>query len=99
MEHLIQRAVLLCKDGVIRVEDLPFLSAGQRAGDLDERTPFSPLAQPAEGAEEKQQLLAALQATRWRVYGVHGAAALLGMHPEKLRYRLQKYGLRRPKKS
>ncbi|MDE2807232.1 MAG: hypothetical protein OXN90_02335 [Gemmatimonadota bacterium] len=40
----------------------------------------------------------ALQATHWRIYGVHGAAALLGMHPEKLRYRMQKYGLRRPKK-
>ena len=86
LEHLIQRAVLLCKEGVIRVEDLPFLPAGQRAGDPDERKPFAPLAQPAEGAEEKQQLLAALQVTNWIIYGVHGAAALLGMHPEKLRY-------------
>ena len=53
---------------------------------------------PTEAVDEKQQILAALQATHWRVSGVHGAAALLGMHPEKLRYRMQKYGLRRPKK-
>ena len=52
----------------------------------------------SEGLDEKQQLVEALQATHWRIYGVHGAAALLGMHPEKLRYRMQKYGLQRPKK-
>ena len=98
LEHLIQRAVLLCKDGVIRVEDLSFLLVEQRVGDTDARKPFSPLAQPAEGEDEKQQIVEALQATHWRISGVHGAAALLGMHPEKLRYRMQKYGLRRPKK-
>ena len=99
LEHLIQRAVLLCKDGVIRVEDLPFLLVGQRAGDTDARKPFSPLAQSAEGEDEKQQLVEALQATNWMIYGERGAARLLGMNPEKLRYRMQKYGLRRPKKS
>ena len=99
LEHLIQRAVLLCKDGVIRVEDLPFLLVGQRAGDTDARKPFSPLAQSAEGEDEKQQLVEALQATNWMIYGERGAASLLGMNPEKLRYRMQKYGLRRPKKS
>ena len=99
LEHLIQRAVLLCKDGVIRVEDLPFLLVGQRAGDTDARKPFSPLAQSAEGEDEQQQLVEALQATNWMIYGERGAARLLGMNPEKLRYRMQKYGLRRPKKS
>ena len=98
LEHLIQRAVLLCKDGVIRVEDLPFLLVGQRTGDTDEKKPFSPLAQPAEGEEEKQQLLAALQAANWIIYGDWGAARLLGMNPERLRSRMRKYGLRKPKK-
>ena len=65
--------------------------AERRTEDADETTP------PAEAVDEKQQILKALQATHWRVSGVHGAAALLGMHPEKLRYRMQKYGLRRPK--
>ena len=103
LEHVIHRAVLLCKDGVMRVEDasLPSVAppagegerplAERRTGDADEATP------PAEAVDEKQQILKALQATHWRVSGVHGAAALLGMHPEKLRYRMQKYGLRRPK--
>ena len=75
--------VLLAGDG-----ELP--PADRRTGDADE-------APPAEGMDEKQQIVEALQATHWRIYGVHGAAVLLGMHPEKLRYRMQKYGLRRPK--
>ena len=104
LEHVIQRAVLLCKGGVMRVEDLSLSSvappagdgelppAERRTGDADEAPP------PAKDVDEKQQIVEALQATHWRIYGVHGAAALLGMHPEKLRYRMQKYGLRRPKK-
>ena len=98
LEHLIQRAVLLCKGGVIRVDDLPFLTVGQRTGDTDVKKSFSPLAQPAEGEEEKQQLLAALQAANWIIYGDWGAARLLGMNPERLRSRMRKYGLRKPKK-
>ena len=52
-----------------------------------------------EGLDEKQQLVKALQATNWMIYGERGAARLLGMSPEKLRYRMRKYGLRRPKTS
>lgn len=46
---------------------------------------------------EKRQILAALQVTNWRIYGPRGAAQLLGISPEKLRYRMRKYGLKRPK--
>ena len=103
LEHLIHRAVLLCEGGVIRAGDVPLPSVAPPVGDgehppAERRTGDADEAPPVEEVEEKQQILAALQATHWRVYGVHGAAALLGMHPEKLRYRMQKYGLRRPKK-
>ena len=100
LEHLIQRAVLLCKGGVVRVEDVSLPSVAPPAGDGEHpsATGDADEAMSAKAVDEKQQILAALQATYWRVYGAHGAAALLGMHPEKLRYRMQKYGLRRPKK-
>ena len=94
LEHLIHRAVLLCEGGVIRVGDLLLPSVARRAGDA-----VSPAPAAGEGLDEKQQLVAALQATNWMIYGERGAAHLLGMNPEKLRYRMQKYGLRRPKKS
>ncbi|MXW78531.1 MAG: Fis family transcriptional regulator, partial [Gemmatimonadetes bacterium] len=92
-EHLINRAVLLCEDGVIRVGDLLLPSVGRQAGDA---VPSAPAA--GEGLDEKQQLVEALQATNWMIYGERGAARLLGMNPEKLRYRMRKYGLRRPKR-
>ena len=94
LEHLINRAVLLCEDGVIRVGDLLLPSVGRRAGD-----PVPPAPAAGEDLDEKQQLVEALQATNWMIYGERGAANLLGMNPEKLRYRMRKYGLRRPKKS
>ncbi|MCY3664780.1 MAG: sigma 54-interacting transcriptional regulator [Gemmatimonadetes bacterium] len=93
LEHLINRAVLLCEDGVIRVGDLLLPSVGRRAGDAGPPAPAA-----GEGLDEKQQLVEALQATNWMIYGERGAARLLGMNPEKLRYRMRKYGLSRPKK-
>ncbi len=54
----------------------------------------------AEAAQaEQQQIEEALQATKGRIYGEHGAAQLLGIGPEKLRYYMRKYGVERPKKS
>ena len=97
LEHVIQRAVLLCKDGVMRVEDVALPSVALPAGDGEHPSAERRTGDADEEVDEKQQILEALQATHWRVSGVHGAAALLGMHPEKLRYRMQKYGLRRPK--
>ena len=49
--------------------------------------------------DEKQLIIAALQATKGRIYGARGAARLLGMHPERLRSRMRVHGLQRPKKS
>ena len=88
LEHVIQRAVVLCEDDVIQVADVPLEPLASAA--------------PIEGAEiedEKQQIVAALLATNWRIYGERGAAHLLGMHPERLRSRMRVYGLQRPKKS
>ena len=103
LEHVIHRAVLLCKDGVMRVADLSLSSVAPPAGDgehppAERPTGAADEAPPAEGTDEKQQIVAALQATNWMVYGERGAAKVLDMHPEKLRYRIKKYGLRRPSK-
>ena len=107
LEHVMQRAVLLCAGDVLRVKDVSFSSVAPSAGAdprpaAEQRTGEAVEAPPAEGAEiegEKQQLVAALQETNWRVYGERGAAHLLGMHPEKLRSRMRVYGLQRPKHS
>ena len=56
LEHLIQRAVLLCKGGVMRVEDLSPPSVGRRVGELssaERRTGDADQATPAEGVGRK----------------------------------------------
>ena len=93
LEHLIHRAVLLCEGGVIRVGDLLLPSVGRRVEEAVQPAPAV-----GEGLDEKQQLVAALQATNWMIYGERGAAHLLGMNPERLRSRMRYYGLGRPKK-
>ena len=94
LEHIIQQAVVLGDRDVIQVADVPLQAT--------EAEPALPVEQgfdgDAEEEDEKQRILAALQATNWRVYGPWGAARLLGMGPEKLRYRMRKHGLQRPKK-
>ena len=94
LEHLIHRAVLLCEGGVIRVGDLLLPSVARHSRDA-----VPPALAAGEGLDEKQQLVEALQATNWMIYGERGAAHLLGMNPERLRSRMRYYGLRRPKKS
>jgi transcriptional regulator with GAF, ATPase, and Fis domain len=45
---------------------------------------------------EKQHILKVLAHTGHRIAGAAGAAAVLGMHPNTLRHRLKKLGIRRP---
>jgi transcriptional regulator with GAF, ATPase, and Fis domain len=45
---------------------------------------------------ERQNLLLALEKTRWRIYGSGGAAELLGIKPSTLSSRLKKLGLKKP---
>ncbi len=92
LEHLIRRAVVLCRGEVIQVEDVP-LAAEDEAKD----GPFAPPVE-AKFKGEKQQIVEALQVSEGRIYGERGAARLLGMNPERLRSRMRVFGLQRPKK-
>jgi len=44
---------------------------------------------------EQENILAALEQARWKVYGAGGAAELLGLHPTTLASRMKALGLRR----
>ncbi len=46
---------------------------------------------------ERENLLAALRQTNWRIYGPGGAADLLGVKPTTLTSRVKKMGLERPR--
>jgi DNA-binding NtrC family response regulator/ligand-binding sensor domain-containing protein len=91
LEHLVQRALLVCRDNRIRPGDLPVLELRPTAKPAQPTGEFLPLDE-----QEKQVLQRALRACNWVVYGERGAARLLGIHPERLRAKMRKYGLRRP---
>ena len=95
LEHVIQQAVVLGDRDVIQVVDVPF-----QAAEAELALPVEQgFAGDADDEDEKQRILAALRATNWRIYGPRGAARLLGIGPEKLRYRMRKHGLQRQKPS
>ena len=94
LAHRMQRAVIVCEGERIKVIDV--LSAG--AEELRSAS-ASPVAQGAAGADEKQRIMAALERANWVVSGERGAARLLGMSAQTLRYRMRKYGIQRPKNS
>jgi transcriptional regulator with GAF, ATPase, and Fis domain len=46
---------------------------------------------------EAEHIRQVLENTDWIIEGKRGAAAVLGLEPSTLRYRMQKLGIRRPK--
>jgi DNA-binding NtrC family response regulator len=45
---------------------------------------------------QRRHILAVLESTGWRISGPRGAAALLGIKPTTLEYRINKLGISRP---
>ena len=95
LENMMRRAVMLCEGEVLEAAHLSFPAGDEGAGGAGSIAP-SDEALDALQASEKVKILQALQATRGRIYGEHGAARLLGMNPERLRSRMRVYGLRKP---
>jgi PAS domain S-box-containing protein len=91
LENVLERAVILAAG--------PTLEIGADVLPVN----IEPLACPHEVADqpatleatERQHILAVLQETDWVVEGPRGAAKILGLHPNTLRSRLKKLGIRR----
>ena len=101
LEHVMQRAVIVCRSHVVDLEDVlpdedlyeggsspPASAPPVDQGDENEAGPVF--------KSEEQQILEALKATNWVISGKRGAAALLGMNPERLRSRMRVYKLKKP---
>jgi len=89
LEHLMQRAVLVCQNQRIELPDIDM--APRLRAEEPLQSGFISLAE-----QEKQHIKRALEATNWVVFGERGAARLLDINPQTLRYRIRKYGLVRP---
>jgi DNA-binding NtrC family response regulator len=89
LENILERAVILCSGETLEIDSELFAGTPANAAGED--------LVPALGLEavERNHILGILKLTNWVIEGEQGAAKLLDMHPNTLRSRLKKMGLRR----
>jgi PAS domain S-box-containing protein len=111
LQNVIERAVILATGSRLGPEALPELTAtieaaapvwaapleGATAGAANEahRTPMVRLPHAIDEAE-RALVARTLAETAWVIEGERGAARLLGLHPNTLRSRMKRWGLKRP---
>jgi formate hydrogenlyase transcriptional activator len=109
IQNVIERAVVLASasETMIRPELVPIFSARSATEVLDLTTALEPMSEGASfagiskrasalGDVEKLHILEVLAQTNWVIEGERGAAAVLKLHPNTLRSRMKKLGIRRP---
>ena len=102
LENVIQRALILCEGPILDIDKELVGLAGERVWDkvLEPSGP-PPLDLTADSnfptleEVERAHIAAALEQARGVIEGEKGAAKTLGMHPNTLRHRIQKLGLKR----
>src|SRR5262249_49344752 len=101
LQNVIERAVVLCPGTVLDLDAdlLPVTTPAPGAGAAERSAPAAapPPAAPGrlEGVEGAH-VLAVPQRVGWLIEGPRGAAKTLGLHPNTLRSRMDKLGLKRP---
>lgn len=90
LEHLMQRAVLQCRNGRIGPDDIALPSEASGAAPPDRTEEILPLAD-----QERRHIERALEKTGWVIEGERGAAKLLDINPATLRARMRKHGVKR----
>ena len=91
LQNVIERAVIVSSDGVLRLPE-PLVQTTTAPASESETSNESTTVSPLDEVE-REHILRALEATRWRINGPKGAAAMLKLHPSTLRFRMKKLGL------
>ena len=98
LQNVIERAAVLCRGATLELgqELLPVTTP--EAPDADKPgAPSAPgAALPTLQEAERAHILAALQGAGWQIEGARGAARVLDVHPNTLRSRMEKLGIKRP---
>ena len=96
LQNVIERAVITARGGALRF-DLPDASRHPSPVDSSsastEETESDVIPESEMRARARENMLAALRRTGWRIYGGGGAAELLGIRPTTLASRMKKMGL------
>ena len=102
LQNIVERAVILSPGHSLRVDTnmLPPLAPGAiPRADLPTRSEERVSGREAAGTLdelERQHIESVLRQTNWIIEGGRGAATILNLHPNTLRSRIQKLGLKRP---
>jgi PAS domain S-box-containing protein len=98
LKNVIERAVILSKGSVLRLElSLPDRTESGEHSAITAPDGIEVLTEKQMRELQKQNLVAALKQSKWRVSGELGAATLLGIKPTTLNDRIKAYGLRKPR--
>ena len=89
LENVIERAAILSPGPVLQVDEVLFQS--DRAAAADTSRTLEEV--------ERNHITLVLQEVAWVVEGKQGAATKLGLHPNTLRSRMQKLGIKKPRPS
>ena len=97
LQNVIERAVITARDGRLNLDRALPEIAGEMIAEVALSAEPLKRVRTAKEIEELEQanLLAALEATGWRVAGENGAAQLLGMKPTTLSSRIKALGIER----
>jgi PAS domain S-box-containing protein len=94
LRNVMERAVILTKGSRLRL-DLAMGGASRTKSvaepSASDETSF--LTDSEFRAKEKENLIGALRTANWRVWGPDGAAAMLGISPSTLSYRMNAFGI------
>jgi transcriptional regulator with GAF, ATPase, and Fis domain len=96
LQNVIERAMILSNCGELPL-NLNLLLPDETAHSLliTTASPTTFLTQSEWELREKENLLTALRAANWKIYGAGGAAELLGIKPTTLASRLQSLGIKK----
>ena len=87
LRNVIERAVILANGPILKIA----LPTDELATAMPPKSPQASLAKV-----ERDHIVQVLEACGWRVRGLGGAAAILGLNPSTLESRMNKLGIRRP---
>jgi len=102
LENVIERGVVLSSGPVLELDSALFVHTGARAPVSLPAVVPSEADVPSHGLErtladvERTHIVAALEQSQGVIEGPRGAARLLKIHPNTLRSRMEKLGIRRP---
>ena len=95
LQNVVERALILAKGSMLQIDPTMIRSPAGGPGGVPSPTPSAE--RPLRSLEdvERDHIRAVLERTTWIIEGPRGAARILNLHPNTLRSRMEKLGIKR----